>query len=538
MKKTLALLLTIAMLVMMLVGCNNTPANTPDNTTDNTPNTSDTNPTTTDPGTTVPSVSGRTDLNIPLASIGNTLDPHDAGLMVDQYVINQIYEPLWYVEDDTSLTPRLALDYTVDETGTEITVNLRDDVTFQNGEKFKASDVVYSYQRCLDNFYHVTDLVGLVSVEALDDTTVKFTLDGPNSIFLSSMNNIWIVSEKAVEEAGDRFGAIPTLAGTGPYILDYYDQNTKIVLKANPDYWRGEATIKTINFTPMADSSTQLLAFQNGEFDFCNIPSADWNTIVSSGNYTTVQAPSKHVSYIGLNVGKPDNPLYDVRVRQAIHYCIDKESMCLVAADGFADVATHYVRSGYFEGAQEVGIDFSYNPEKAKELLAEAGYADGCDVGTISVINGGGGRYIKIAQLLQQNMQDVGITCQIEIGETGAILTDIAENHTYDMFISGMTFNSSFADSYSSFGLFDNAEVQLKSNENIDAQWVDDMFIKARAEMDTEKRNAIYAEVEEYVHDLCCYLPVIHIQNLYAWDKNLNAAAPLNLYEVYNWSWN
>ena len=311
MKKTLALLLTITMLVMMLVGCNNTGTNTPP---------SDSGSVATDPGASAPVATGRTDVNIPLASIGNTLDPHDAGLLVDQYVINQIYEPLWYVEDDTSLTPRLALDYTVNEAGTEITVNLRDDVTFQNGEKFKASDVVYSYQRCLDNFYRVTDTVGLVSIEALDDTTVKFTLDGPNSVFLTNMNNIWIVSEKAVEEAGNQFGAIPTLAGTGPYILDTYDQNTKIVLKANPDYWRGEATIKTINFTPMADSSTQLLAFQNGEFDFCSIPSADWNNVVASGEFTTVQGPSKHVSYIGLNVGKQDNPLYDVRVRQAIHY--------------------------------------------------------------------------------------------------------------------------------------------------------------------------------------------------------------------------
>lgn len=511
MKKTLAFVIAVMMMIAMLAGCGG----------DNQ----------------AKSDGKRTDINIPLASIGNTLDPHDAGLMVDQYVINQIYEPLWYIEDDASLTPRLALSSTVNDAGDEITVTLRDDVTFQNGEKFKASDVVFSYQRCLDNYFKVNDLIGLKKVEAVNDTTVKFYLEGPNSVFLTTMNNVWIVSEKAVTEAGDRFGAIPTLAGTGPYVLESYDQNTKIVLQANKNYWREEASIKTITFTPMADASTQLLAFQNGEFDFCNIPSADWNNVVNSGNFTTVQAPSKHVSYIGLNVGKPDNPLYDVRVRQAIHYCMDKESMCLVAADGFADPASHYIRVGYFEGAQGKGIDFSYNPEKAKELLAEAGYPNGCDIGTISVINGGGGRYIKIAQLLEQNMKAVGITCKIEIGETGAMLTDIAENHTYDMFISGMTYGVSFAEAYGNYGKFKDAEVLLYENENIDADWVDEMFMKARGEMDTEKRLAIYAELEEYTHDQCLYLPVINIQNLYAWNKNLNAYAPLANYLVYDWSW-
>ena len=178
-----------------------------------------------------------------------------------------------------------------------------------------------------------------------------------------------------------------------------------------------------------------------------------------------------------------------------------------------------------------------YSPEKAKQLLAEAGYSNGCDIGTISVINGGGGRYIKIAQLLEQNMKDVGITCKIEIGETGAMLDDIAQNHTYDMFISGVTYGVSFYDSYGNYGKFPDAEVLLYENENIDADWVEEMFQKARGEMDSAKRLAIYNELEAYVHDQCCYLGVMHIQNLYAWNKNLDAYAPLSNYLVYDWSW-
>ena len=134
-------------------------------------------------------------------------------------------------------------------------------------------------------------------------------------------------------------------------------------------------------------------------------------------------------------------------------------------------------------------------------------------------------------------MKDVGITCKIEIGETGAMLTDIAENHTYDMFISGVTYGVSFYDSYGNYGKFNDAEVLLYENEFIDADWVEEMFQKARGEMDATKRLAIYNELEAYVHDQCCYLGVMHIQNLYAWNKNLDAYAPLSNYLVYDWSW-
>ena len=120
MKKTLALVIAMMMIAALFSGCG---------------------------GNEQVSDGKRTDINIPLASIGNTLDPHDAGLLVDQNVCNQIYEPLWYVEDDASRTPRLATGLTVNDAGNEITVTLRDDVKFQNGEPLKASDVVYSYQR-------------------------------------------------------------------------------------------------------------------------------------------------------------------------------------------------------------------------------------------------------------------------------------------------------------------------------------------------------------------------------------------------------
>ena len=105
------------------------------------------------------------------------------------------------------------------------------------------------------------------------------------------------------------------------------------------------------------------------------------------------------------------------------------------------------------------------------------------------------------------------------------------------MFISGITYGVSFNDSYGNYGKFDDAEVRLYENENIDADWVDEMFQKARSEMDAAKRLAIYNELEAYVHDQCCYLGVMHIQNLYAWNKNLDAYAPLNNYLVYDWSW-
>ena len=479
----------------------------------------------------------RTDVNIPLDSIGNTMDVHASTLRVDSIVTRQFSEALYYVEDDGSLAPRLAESHTVSDDGTVYTFKLREDVKFHNGEDFTASDVVWNFQRCIDETHRLQYVQDIVNIEALDEHTVEFTIEAPSSVFEYNVANVLLVSQVAVEEAGDEYGSIVDKAGTGPYILTKYDMNQEILLEANPDYWRGEADIKDIRFVPMADASTKLIAFERGEFDFAEVPSADWDNLVDSGNFTTETAPGLHISYLGLNVGKKDSPLYNEKVRQAIGYAMDKESMIAVAADGLADVADYMMRPELIAGSTEHGNTYSYDPEKAKELLAEAGYADGFDLGVIEAINAANNRYVKIAEVLEQNLADIGITSTIEIGETASMLPAWKTDRAYDIFVSGFTPSITYYEYrgyvYSEMDL----QVQLDLNEDIDIDFIDNGFDEATRELDEEKRDQLYGEVDEYLMDVAAYIPVMNVNTLFAWDEDLNAVAPIRYYDVYAWSW-
>lgn len=479
----------------------------------------------------------RTGINIPLDSIGNTMDVHASTLRVDSAVTRQFAEGLFHIEDDGTVIPRLAESYTVSDDGTVYTIKLQEGVKFHNGDELKASDVVWNFRRAIDNMHRWENVQDIVDVKAIDDNNVEFALEAPSSIFLYNLTQVQIVSEKAVTELGDMYGSVVDKAGTGPYVLTKYDQNTEILLEAFPEYWRGEAKIKNIKFVPMTDSSTQLIAFENGEFDFAQIPTADWETIVATDKYTTIKAPGLHQSYIGINVGK-DSPIANEKVRQAIGYAMDKESMVAIATDGFADVANYMMRPGLLEGAVEHGSYYTYNPEKAKELLAEAGYPNGFDLGVIEAISSANGRYVKIAQVLEQNLADVGITSKIEIGETASMLPAWKTDRKYDIFVSGFTPSFSYYEFKGYVFSEMDLQVQLNYNDDIDTAFIDESFDKAISELDNEKRAQIYADVDQYLVDVAAYVPIMHVNSLYAWNKDLNATAPIRYYNIYNWSWN
>lgn len=481
---------------------------------------------------------GRTDINIPLDSIGATMDVHQSTLRVDSTVTRQMTESLYFIEDDGSVSPRLAESHTVNDDETVYTFKLREGVKFHNGDELKASDVVWNFKRCIDNKYRIEYVEQIVDVKALDDYTVEFTIDAPSSLFVHNASEILIVSEKVVTELGDLYGSVAADSGTGPYRMTKYDMNTEITLEAFPEYWRGEAPIKNIRFVPMTDSSTQLIAFEKGEFDFCQIPTADWDSIESTGKYTTVKAPGLHQSYIGLNVGKKDSPLANEKVRQAIGYAMDKESMVMIAADGFADVADYMIRPGYLLGAVDTGKFYTYDVEKAKALLAEAGYPDGFDLGVIEAISAANGRYVKIAQVLEQNLKDIGITSRIEIGETASMLPAWKTDRAYDIFVSGFTPTLSYYELKGYVYSQADCQVQLNLNDDIDTEFIDSSFDKVSQELDEEKRDQIYSDLDEYLFEVAAYIPVMHVNSLFAWNKDLTAKAPIRYYTIYDWSWN
>ena len=374
-------------------------------------------------------------------------------------------------------------------------------------------------------------------VDIIDDYTIKVTLKTPNSTFPTGLAYLMILNKNVVEQLGNTYGVTSEDAGTGPYRMENFDQTTKITLKAFPEYYLGKASIETVEFVPMLDNSTQLIAFESGQFDFCTINAADWEMIKSSGKYNTAQAPGKQTTFVCLNVAKKDSPFYDVRVRQAVGYCMNKDDMVAIAAEGLADVAYYMVRPVLIPGSVETGKFYTQDLEKAKALLAEAGYPNGFEC-QIDVITGANNRYIKVAEVLQENLASIGITANIVSGEAATILAAFKNEKTYDIGISGVTWDYSYNEYMGWINGINTANSQFDLNENIDVKYIQDLGTKALAASSQEEQDKYFGQVAEYDFEVAGYLPVLYMQGLYAWNKDLNAKPPVGRYYVYEWSWN
>lgn len=530
MRRKISLLLAGIMLLGMLTAC--VPSTNNDTSAKNDPPASDSKD---DQQSTEATVPSRTDINIALPSAGNSMDPHNSGLAVDIQVQYQIFDGLYNTNDRSELIPAIAESHEISADGTTYTFHLRDDVLFHNGEALTSADVVWSFERAMTSAQMATYVAPIVSVTAPNDYTVEIKLTAPYAPFLLYSTRVKIINQKAVEEAGDLFGGVACLCGTGPYYMEEYDVNLGLTLKAFPNYYKGEAAIKQINYTVVADTSTALIAFQSGEFDYCSVPAANWDEIKAVGEYTTEVADSAKVYYFALNVNADrGTPLSNKLVRQAIQYAIDKEGLVLITRNGLGVPADHLARVGFLADAYETDFTYSYDPDKARELLAEAGYSDGCYIGEIQC----SAAFTKVGEALQAQLADVGIQADIKSGETASMVVDWRASN-YDSLANSVTVSFTY-DNIRRYNYSQIETVFMKYNTNpdIDYQKIDELFDAGVIETNEEKRKEIYIELEEMLLDEAAYVPLYYDVAPYAWDPDLNAYGYYSIYYVYDWSWN
>lgn len=481
----------------------------------------------------------RDDLVLSTNMVVTTVDPWDVSSFQNSVIRHQLYEPLFYYNDITKeFDPKLAETYEVSEDGLTYTFHLRAGVKFHNGEEMKASDVVYSLKRGMAAPSLATYTSNWEDVIAVDDSTVELKLNAASMVTLLNLNHVYIVSEKAAEEAGDQLGSTVVLCGTGPYYLTEYNPDVQLVMEAFPDYYLGEAAIKHVTFKPIVDSSTGLIAFQNGEIDFYSIPTANWAEISESGKYNCELVAQNHITYFSVNY---DGVLADANIRKAIGYCIDKEAMNIGAYDGYATIAPGMLNSNYVLGAPDDPIEYEYNPEKAKTLLAEAGYADGLDVGKILTISGG--YFEKMALILQQSLAQVGIKTELDSMEQGAALAQMATGD-FDILVCGYgcSYDYDFWKVMTDGVVGDSGMfVKLgRADESLGlhAQEIHELYLEAETEQDQTKRNELYKQIDDLLMETGCFYPVFYRTSPYAWAKDLNAVMRPSYYHIYEWSWN
>lgn len=475
-----------------------------------------------------------------------TSDPNQTTNTHEYTVHENIYEGLYDLnEKDGGYDLRLAESIDANENATEYIVHLREGVKFHNGETMTADDVVFSYELAQAAPKMGSYVRPLDHVEKVDENTVKIVMKDSFSPIGHMLHKVKILSMKEVQEQGDNFGKIANKAGTGPYMWDEsnYNPTTEWSAVAFDDYYRGKAAIEKITWSVIEDDTSAITALQNGEVDYMVVPITYWEDVKSSDKFTCVEKQSNEVMTFCINIESPacGDVLQNDLVREAIMCAIDREGVNKLVCDGYGTPTHMYINPKYAAAApkdESLEHPIEYDPERAKALLAEAGYPDGIEVGDFIAA---AGRNESYAIAIHAQLEAVGIKSKLTVGDY-SVIGDRLVAQEYDFAMAYDCGNYDFNNfeqqcASASVGikncLYDGPSGKFQElSDKFDA-WL----AAGASTADMEKRIAIYTELYNAYYDTHTLTPVIIIPSCVAYNKDLNAVAVPTDYRVYDWSW-
>ncbi|MBN7784839.1 ABC transporter substrate-binding protein [Ponticoccus gilvus] len=440
-----------------------------------------------------------------------SLDPAAVTAVNDFRILVNLYEGLVRYKPGTlEVEPQLATGWEVSEDGTEYTFTLREGVTFHDGTPFNAEAVKFNFDRMLneDHPFHDTGPFPLAfffgsvaSTEAVDDLTVKFTLSEPYAPFLSNLAypTGLLVSPAAVEAGGADFGRAPV--GTGPFKFAEWRSNEAVVIEKNPDYWGEMAGTEAVVFRPITDANTRVAEMLAGGIDMMvEVPPNSLSQFQGDA-YKVIEQAGPHVWFLILNA--KEGPFADKLVRQAANYAINKEALVNDVLEGTAEVAAGPTPPAFAWAYNDALDPYPYDPEKAKELLAEAG-AEGAEL-TFYVTEGGSGMLdpIPMGTAIQADLEAVGFDVSIETYEWNTFLGEVNPGLEGKADMAEMAWMTNDPDTLPYLALRTDAwpsEGGFNSGYYSNPE-VDDLLEQARVSTDQAERAELYKQMQEIVQD-------------------------------------
>lgn len=427
------------------------------------------------------------------------LDPPDMTDNVSETVLRHIMDGLVEFDEKLNIKPALATKWEVLDEGKTYKFYLREGVKFHDGTPFNAKAVVANFERILNGDLRRTSLYKpyIASVEAAGEYVVLFHLKNAFGAFLNHLAHGagLIQSPAAIQKWGDQIGRHPV--GTGPFVFKEWVPGDHITVVANKSYWGGKPKVDEIVFRVVPEDATRVFQLEAGEADVATgIPPTDVARLQKSPALDVLVKDSLRVIYIGMNTRKA--PLNNVKVRQAINYAINKDLIVKEVLGGLGRVSDSPLApltTGYYSTG-----GYPYNPAKAKQLLAEAGYPNGFSIKLWTPR----GRYLKdyeTALAVQQMLADVGIKAKLETMEWSAYLSALydvtPETAQAELFLLGWAPSTGDADwvlrPLMSSDLMppDGDNSTFYSNPK-----VDELIKKGMTEHNPDKRAAYYKEAQ------------------------------------------
>ena len=424
----------------------------------------------------------------------DSLDPHKAVAAGTKEVMFNVFEGLVKPTPDGDLVPAVADHYEISEDQTTYTFTLREGVQFHNGDPVEMRDVTYSIERCADDSEGTPLIPALSAISSIqaDDTTLTITLDQPDSEFLSYLT-LAILPEDYTDQA-------TAPVGTGPFKFVSRTAQDSIVLERFDGYWGTPAQLDKVTFRIIENADSLVMSLQSGAIDmFAHLTSTQAAQLgddfqVLEGTMNLVQA---------LYLNNAAEPFNNEKVRQALCYAVDKQQIIDVAFDGYGSSSMYPAFQKYL--VDDLTDYYPYDPERARELLAEAGYPDGFSM-TITVPSNYQ-PHIDTATVLVEQLKAVGITAEIQPVEWGAWLSEVYGNRQFQSTVVGVD-----ASNMTARALLERftsaADDNFINYQNTD---YDALFQQAQATADDAEQTELYKQMER---NLTEHAANVYIQDL------------------------
>jgi len=464
-----------------------------------------------------------------LGAPGNVADPHQ--LTELQHAVRHIYEPLVVRDDELKLKPNLAVGWEIVDPKTW-KFTLRKDVKFHNGEKFTAEAVKFSLERIVNpdtKSPQAAYLAPLEKVDIVDDYTVLIRTKTPFGALLPNLSytghmlpasyaklDLKTIGEKAT--------------GTGPFKLVEFKKGEAWTMEANMDYWGTKPKVNKVVFKEIKEANTRMAALRAGEADVINGISPDQEEALARDPNVVIsrKGPAVMTRYLLFNNGR--KPFDDKRVRQATFMATDREGLAKTVLRGRGMVGKAPISPAVF-GHNPNLKPWPYDPERAKKMLAEAGYPNGF---TVTLMQWAGNLYTAddlVAQALIEQLGNVGITVKLDVKEvqTGVAML-IA--HNYDFNIAAWVPMTADGDQalFSPYRSIPGGNRSFYKNEEVDR-----LLDEGRASPDQTQREKVYLRAQELLWEDVPYAWLFHDVEALAMRKNLKGvvARPDNMVRLF-----
>jgi peptide/nickel transport system substrate-binding protein len=489
MKKKLAIILSlIMMLSMVLVGCGGQKAETP----------SSSEPASSEAGESAESAEVKDTLVVATTYDAKSLDPHATNDVASSNVMQQIYGTLVKLNENNEDVGSLAEKFEVVD---ELTYKfyLKQGVKFHNGEELKASDVVYTLKRAISpiggSIAHIVGDIDPEGFEIVDDYTVIVKTKTPNSSFLPSLTHFGggvILNEKAVEEAGDNYSMNPV--GTGPFKFESWAKGNEIVLARFDDYYGDKPSFAKMVIRAIPEATNRTIELESGGVDIAyDITTNDIKRVEENKDLKLIRKMGNSTTYFAFNTEK--EPFNDPKVRQAIGLAIDTETIVNAVFRGVGAPAQGAVPPNIKYFNKELGAP-DFDVEKAKALLAEAGYPDGFKA---KVWTNEKKARVDMCTIIQSQLKEIGVDVEIQVLEWGAYLEGIKTGQ-HEMFMVGWSTQTPDPD-MSLYGPFHSSQKGKNNFSYYDNPKVDELLQQGRLMEDSPEREAVYAELQSIIRN-------------------------------------